>query len=284
MFDGEPVSWPAGLAETWRVLIRRPAPLATPPLHSNGSSAECFPGFLSASLDRADSQLLRAAATDRGAMLNDLLLRDMFLTLDDWNRHQNPKRRPPRLRIMMPTDMRVSQDCEMPAANLTSYTFLTRDVRDWSSSDELLSSIQAETQSIKSRHSGTKFMSMVAWASRRQKLLPYLAARNICLATVVLSNAADPSRRFTAKFKRDAGRIVCGNLVLESISGVPPLRAKTRTTFSISQYDRRVTVSLRCDPHCFRAENTSTLLDLYMRRLRQSVGSPPCACSQTPVA
>ena len=172
----------------------------------------------------------------------------------------------------------------MPAANLTSYTFLTRDINKWVSSDDLLSSIQAETQSIKSRRSGTKFMSLVAWASRRQRLLPYLAARNICLATVVLSNAADPSRRFTAKFKRNAGRIVCGNLVLESISGVPPLRAKTRATFSISQYDRRVTVSLRCDPHCFTTDNTATLLELYMRRLRQSVGSLRCVCSQTPVA
>ena len=214
-------------------------------------------------------------------MLNDLLLRDMFLTLDDWNRVQMPHRRPARLRIMMPTDMRVSEDCEMPAANLTSYTFLTRDTCDLEPAATLLSSIQSETQSIKSRRSGTKFMNMVAWASRRRKLLPYLAARNVCLATVVLSNAADPSRRFTAKFRREGGRIVCGNLVLESISGVPPLRAKTRATFSISQYDRRVTVSVRCDPHCFRPENTATLLDVYMRRLRQSVESGPAVYSQS---
>jgi len=206
-------------------------------------------------------------------MLNDLLLRDMFLTMNDWNRQHAPKHCPVRLRIMMPTDMRISRDCEMPAANLTSYTFLTRDINGRVSSDELLSGIQAETQLIKSRRSGTTFMNMVAWASRRRNLLPYLASRNICLATVVLSNAADPSRRFTAKFKREAGRIVCGNLILESISGVPPLRAKTRATFSISQYDRRVTVSLRCDPHSFRPEDTAALLDLYMLRLSQSAGS-----------
>jgi hypothetical protein len=247
----------------------------------NGTSKDYFPGFLSASFDRKDSQQLRSAADNHGAMLNDLLLRDMFLTLNDWNRKQYPHRRPSRLRIMMPTDMRVSQDCEMPAANLTSYTFLTRNPERWTSANDLLASIQSETQMIKSRRSGTKFMNMVAWASRRRRLLPYLMARNICLATVVLSNAADPSRRFTAKFHRDGGRIVCGNLVLESISGVPPLRAKTHATFSISQYDRRVTVSLRCDPHSFRPENTAALLELYMRRLRQSVGSQPAPTMQT---
>jgi hypothetical protein len=276
LFEGQPLTWPEGLAETWRLLVRHPTALATPPAPAmNGVSKDYFPGFLSASLDREDSKQLRSAADQRGAMLNDLLLRDMFLTLDDWNREQNPGRRPSRLRIMMPTDMRVSQDCEMPAANLTSYTFLTRYPERWTSADDLLASIQAETQMIKSRRSGTKFMNMVAWATRSRRLLPYLMSRNTCLATAVLSNAADPSRRFTAKFYRDHGRIVCGNLVLESISGVPPLRAKTHATFSISQYDRRVTVSLRCDPHSFRPENTAALLELYMCRLRQSVGSLP---------
>jgi hypothetical protein len=169
--------------------------------------------------------------------------------------------------------MRESDDCEMPATNLTSYTFLTRKPRGWGSPQELLTSIQAETSRIKSQRLGTKFMSAVNWTSRRGKLLPYLAASNICLATAVLSNAADPSRRFTAKFRRDAGRIVCGNLVLESITGVPPLRPKTRATFSISQYMRRLTVSLRCDPSCFAMKDTARLLNLYIERLRQSASA-----------
>jgi hypothetical protein len=171
---------------------------------------------------------------------------------------------------MMPTDMRESQDCEMPAANLTSYTFLSRKAGHWGSPDDLLATIQAETARIKSYRLGTKFMSAVNWLSQRSKLLPYVASRNICLATAVLSNAADPSRRFTAKFRREAGRIVCGNLRLESISGVPPLRPKTHATFSISQYTRGLTVSLRCDPSCFALKDTAALLDLYIERLRES--------------
>ena len=115
-------------------------------------------------------------------------------------------------------------------------------------------------------------MLMLAWASAQAVMLPFVLSRNVCLATVVLSNAGDPSRRFTAKFPRQSGRIVCGNLVLEAITGVPPLRVKTRAAFSISQYDRRLAVSLRCDPHYFRLEDTATLLDIYVRRLCQSAG------------
>jgi hypothetical protein len=228
-----------------------------------------FPGFLSMSLDRPIAQKLRAIADAYGATLNDLLLRDLFLTMHTWNKQQGAEGNK-RLGIMMPTDMRESEDCEMPAANLTSYTFLSRRAGRWGSPGRLLATIQAETARIKSHRLGTKFMSSVNWLSQRRKLLPYVASRNICLATAVLSNAGDPSRRFTAKFRREAGRVVCGNLTLDSITGVPPLRPKTHATFSVSQYTRRLTVSLRCDPSCFAMKDTAVLLNLYIERLRQS--------------
>ncbi len=268
----QPVGWRAGLALGYRILFRRPVPLAAPSAAREGRAIDDFPGFLSFSLDRTIAQQLRSAADTRGATLNDLLLRDLFLTMREWNR-QHGSGGHQRLAVMMPTDMRRSEDCEMPAANLTSYTFLARETRSFGTPDELLSTIQAETLRIKSLRLGTKFMSAVNWMSRKPKLLPFLASRNVCLATAVLSNAADPSRRFTAKFRRDEGRIVAGNLILEAITGVPPLRAKTRATFSISQYNRRLTVSLRGDPKCFTLEDTAALLQTYMQRLRDSASA-----------
>jgi hypothetical protein len=91
---------------------------------------------------------------------------------------------------------------------------------------------------------------------------------------VVLSNTADPSRRFTGRFPRQAGRICCGNLVLEDITGIPPLRPKTRASFAISQYDRRLTLCLRCDPRHFRLSDTAELLQMYSQQLRQSADLP----------
>jgi hypothetical protein len=265
----QPVGWRGGLALGYRILFRRPVPLAAPSAARNGRASEDFPGFLSMTIDRAAAEQLRAAADQRGANLNDLLLRDLFLTMHDWNAMHGYKGHK-RLGIMMPTDMRGSEDCEMPAANITSYNFLSRESRSFDRPDELLKSIQDETSRIKGHRLGTKFMSAVNWMSRKSKLLPFLASRNVCLATAVLSNASDPSRRFTAKFRRVAGRIACGNLILEAITGVPPLRAKTRATFSISQYNRRLTVSLRCDPRSFTLEDTAVLLEMYMQRLRDS--------------
>jgi hypothetical protein len=263
-------SWPAGLAESCRILVNRPLPLTLPMGRRANDCTDRFPGFLSMSLDRTEHQCLRKAAGERGASLNDLLLRDLFLALNDWNKQQGLRRRAQPLRIMMPVDLRDVEDREMPAANLTSYAFLNRNARKWGSPDELLMSIRAETELFKSHQSGQRFMHIIDRALRRRWLLPFILSRNICLATAVLSNAADPSRRFTATFSRQSGRIVCGNLVLDAITGVPPLRLKTRATFSISQYNRQLAVSLRCDPHYFCLEDTAMLLHTYMRRLRQS--------------
>ena len=167
---------------------------------------------------------------------NDLLLRDLFLTLARWNDGVGRSAR--WLRIMMPTDLREGQDIEMPAANLTSYIFLTRRASECRSPDSLLQTVRQDTTLVKNQRLGTVFMDTLYAASHVPGLLPFALRRNLCLATAVLSNSADPSRRFTPRFSRQAGLLVCGNLILEDISGVPPLRRKTRATFSISQYAR----------------------------------------------
>ena len=57
-------------------------------------------------------------------------------------------------------------------------------------------------------------------------VLQILARRRSCIATTCLSNIGDPSKRFTADLPREEGRIVAGNLTLEDIRGVPPIRQR----------------------------------------------------------
>jgi hypothetical protein len=264
---------PLALRQAWHILVPRPTPLAPPARRpAPGASGEMFPGFLSTSLDRTEHQRFRDTAGRAGVSPNDLLLRDLFLTLARWNEDVGRSAR--WLRIMMPTDLREGDDIEMPAANLTSYSFLTRRASECREPDALLQTIRQQTALVKSQRLGTVFMDTVYAACHVRGLLPFVMRRNLCLATAVLSNAADPSRRFTPRFPRQAGRLVCGNLILEDITGVPPLRRKTRATVSISQYDRRLTVSLRCDPHLFRLEDSAELLRRYIEQLRTSANSP----------
>jgi hypothetical protein len=159
---------------------------------------------------------------------------------------------------------------------MTSYTFLCRDMKRFTAPQALLESIRQETAAIKHQRSATAWSDMAYAASTVPGLLPFLLGRNLCFATAILSNAAEPSRRFTATFPRKDRRILCGDTILEDITGVPPLRRNTRAAFSISQYDTRLTISLRCDPHLFRLEDTSTLLQLYTQQLYASAEIKAC--------
>lgn len=252
--------------EGFKYMTTRPTPLA-PPRKESGHALAAFPSVHSVTLDRAAHEALRETAMRSGAMLNDLLLAGLFLTLRDWNVRKTG--RPGRMfRVMMPVDMRNTDDYETPAANKMSYTFLNRDPAELELSAALVTSVRQDTQRIKSEGHGARFADMLAGGFAVKGLMPLLLSHPFCMATAILSNVGDPSRRFTARFPRRGGRVVCGDVVLEQITGAAPLRYKTRATISAFAYNRKLTLSARCDPFTFTAGDTQEFLDLYVAQLQ----------------
>ena len=261
-----------GLAYAWRVFAKQVRSLS-PPREKSEDAITAFPAICSQSFDRDQHKALRAAAGTYGVMLNDLLLAEMFLTILEWN--ELIDKHPTRgwLRIMMPLDMRDKRDFAMPAGNLTSYTFITRRSQECADFHRLVRDIREETARIKHEGLGTRFIDAVMLAQGAPKVLDFLLSRNRCISSVILSNIGEPSRRFTARLPRQKGKVVCGNMILDSISGVPPMRTKSHATWAIFTYARKMTVSLRCDPFRFSMEHTESLLDIYMKRLSRHIGN-----------
>ncbi len=273
------LTWSA-LREGWSVFGHSIAPVAPPRVDYPLRDADVLsPGICAVEFLPDEHQALRQVAATQGAMLNDLLLAEMFRSVGRWNEEQGSTWGDPRLRIMMPFDMRGQHDHSMPAANMTSYTFLTRRVSACRNLDELLKGIRQETSGIKLGREGSAFMDAVMVSQRVPWLLPLLLRRNRCLASLTLSNVGDPSKRFTATFPRIQGRVQCGNLLLDRVLGVPPLRQKMHATLAVFTYLRRLTVCLRCDPRVFSEAATQALLNTYADGLRAHVDS---RSSQTP--
>ncbi|HEY6563377.1 MAG TPA: hypothetical protein VIY86_02675, partial [Pirellulaceae bacterium] len=211
---------------------------------------------------------LRDAATRHGVMLNDLLMAEMFQTLRAWNQeHQGARRRA--LRIMMPSDMRDVVDYSMPAANMTSYNFVHRKQKDCDRPEELLRGIREETQLIKHDQRGRYFVEAVMATDYVPGLLKFITSDRRCLATVTLSNMGDPTRRFAATFPRREGKLVCGNLVLQNMVGVSPLRPLTRAAVSIVTFCRKLQINVRCDGHVMGVPESRAFLRAYVGRLEQ---------------
>ena len=243
------------------------------PLHPSktgpGRRTAPFPGIRSFSFDRAEHKQLRDDAGKMGIMVNDLLLMEFLYTMQQWNTAKRPLKPGRRFRIMMPVDLRETEDYETPASNIMGYTFITRNARQLRDPKRLARTIREETATIKHDRLGKRFIDTITGAANIRGLLPLLLSVPRTLATAILSNAGDPSRRFTASFPRQAGRAVCGNLTLDEITGVPPIRPKTRATLSIFTYNRMLTLSLRCDPHLFTLDDTQEMLSMYVEKLRQ---------------
>ncbi len=221
------------------------------------------PDVVSYSFDKAQHKLLREASSRLGVTLNDLLLAEIFRTMCDWNRRHGSSRRE-RLRIMMPSDMRDKADYAMPAANMTSYNFITRGVKECDDLTALVKSIRDETARIKHEQRGRHFIDSIMSAKLVPGLLPFLLSGQRCLSTVTVSHMGDPTRRFLATFPRKNGKLVCGDVVLENMLGVSPLRPKTRAALSIVTLYRELTLNVRCDPHNMSITDSQQLLNMLV--------------------
>jgi hypothetical protein len=211
-------------------------------------------------------ELSRIAAM-QSVMLNDLLLRDYFLTLEAWNRGTPEAQRP--IRILVPTNLRRREDYRMPAANVFSFSFLSRWSRDCKNRDELLESIRDEMVEVKRQKRGLYFEAGLRIFCVWPALLRWSLGRPWPFATAIFSNLGAGLDNVPLPVCN--GRRVCGNLVFEGGSGAAPIRPDTRVSFAIHSYAGRMAVCCRCDPRTFSPQQRRELLDAYVDQLRTTI-------------
>jgi len=259
------------ILRTWYGLLRRQSAVVAAAPGSAGVAdrplGEPRSDFATGVLAADDVRRLRQVAHQRGATLNDLLLRDLFLTLRDWNRQQGQRERGP-LRINMPTSLRGRSDRALPAANVLAFTFPSRHAAECDDPVRLLESIRQETQRIRQQRAGLYFIGGLAFASRLPGVVPWALRHQASFATAVFSNVGRIFSR-TPLPRRD-GRLVCGELTLRRLVGVPPLRPGTRAAVAVVEYGDETTVNLLCDRRWFGPAQSAALLDLYLGHLRTS--------------
>ena len=229
-----------------------------------------FPGLKSFTFDAPLTKTLLNYCRQRGVTLNDLLLRDMFLAIHDWNERLNPARPGRWLRVNMPVDLRGKLHEGIPSTNVMSYTFLTRSSRDCRDRRRLLETIGWETRMIKRWNLGLLFLDGLKASRKIPGALKLFTSGRIGFATVVHSFLGEISRRFGVRFPHRDGRLLMGNLLFRRLIAAPPVRPMTRAAFVLNVYHGELTVSVRCDPHLFAEEDAEKFLDGLAGRLRQT--------------
>ncbi len=204
--------------------------------------------------------------------MNDLLMCDMFQTLQRWNSRQRPENPGRHLRINMPVLLRCRGEEDVSAACTMSYTFLTRRANECGDPGRLLESVRCQTDLIKRYDLGTMFLDGLAIAQRLPGVLPLLLGSRRCLATVVLSNMGNPIWQFPRGLPCESGKAVAGEMVLQGVTGSPPIRQHTRAAFFIVYYADTLTIGARCDPCHFTARDAGQLLAMYTAQIEATAG------------
>lgn len=252
--------------------IKGVAPLSGPSKTERSTkSPGLFPGLCSFEFDQKLYRSLRHVGEQRGQTTNELLIERLLITMRQWN-EANGQRGKRDLCIMMPMDLREIQSRMATAANLVTYAMIRRKQSECVESESLIDSLRQEMLKLKHTRLRTPFMSLIAFVNRFPTGIKRWVSSRRCMATAIVSNTGDPTKRFGVTFPRTKGLLQAGNLSMTDIYGVPPMRKGTRLTISIFTYRRVLKICLRCDPHLFDADATQRFADAYRKSIEDLVG------------
>lgn len=280
-----------GLLGARQFLMRRPVPLCGTQGERHGLPERCdapsenWPASFMHCFDDAETVGLRTAARQQGVTINDLLTRDLFLTLAAWRRSNGQGFENDWLRISVPMNLRGPHDRRLPAANVVSMVFLDRRCCESGDPDVLLNSIRQEMGLISRNHLGLTFVLSLALAARLPGGLKRLMPGDKCSATAVLTNVGEVFGRL--RLPRDSQRrIVLGGTTLEAIDGLAPLRPHTTLAITAFRYAGRQCTTFHYDPRCFTQPEAHTLRSDYLARIRKSASAdrsiPPDSLPDAP--
>jgi NRPS condensation-like uncharacterized protein len=269
-----------GLHVVGKFFLRNAVPLGTPAqeeVHANLQVV--FPSPMSLDLDADTTSKVIAAAKSKNVTVNDLLARDLFLAINAWrSQHETPLKKG-WVRFFVPINHRVPQDATLSAANIMSAVFLERHPGQLTDPESLLRSLQAQMQKVKRNQLGFLFIAAHALFSRIPRLRHHVIHQRQCISSCVFSNIGVVFKHSSLP-QRD-GKLLIGDMTLDKIDFVAPLRPLTAAAFCVSTYARRLSINLHFDPRVISRQQAEELLQMLNCRIhesltRQKTNATPC--------
>jgi len=258
-----------GLGGVRQYLTRSAAPIVPHEIRPDDEPPpEGYPAVRSWTFNAEETARLRKAAKGRQVTMNDLMARDLFLALATFRSGQNLAD-DRWLRMMVPMNLRSTDDRRLSAANVVSLVFLDRRDADYGDEERLLQSIHEQMDLIKRLHLGLTFV----FSSYVCRYLPGGLKRRVRQGKSDISCIFTNLGRVLAHspLLKNSGRLVSGNATLERIEAAAPIRPNLCASFAVYTYARELTVNLHYDPRVISSEQATCLLDAFVQRTRTSI-------------
>ena len=251
-----------------------------------------------ARLSREETDRFRAAAKARGVTMNDLILRDLFVSLRTHNLavgadDLTPGGEPGFLRVSVPVNLRGRDDLPgsvrrpaarargggLSVANKIGMALLTRAPRLTEDPEALLASVHEEMAWVRRTERGRRFVEAIRLAHRVLGRTPERIVGENCYATAVLSNIGDLSRVIPPALRDAEDRLYAPaadpgrRLTALDYATASPGRPRTRATVLVATYAGRLRLNLWTDPREIAPAHADALLADLAARVRRSAGA-----------
>jgi len=261
-----------GLGGARDFLMHRPAPLATPAGKIDEAlPPPVFPSPLVRELDAADTERILATSKSLEVTANDLLVRDLFLAVGAWRKKWGVGSDRDWLRFSIPMSLRTEADERMPMANSVSSVFLDRHADDFLDAENLLDGIHSQMELIKRLQLQYTFILSLGVTRWMPGGIARATRADRCQLTCWMSNLGRVLAR-TPLPRRD-GRIVAGDVELESVDYVIPLRPHVNAAFCAYTYAGRLRILMQFDTRSITDEQAEDLLATYVGQIQETIGN-----------
>lgn len=260
-----------GLHIVGKHFVRKAAPLGLLSVDQPLQQTTAFPSPCTTYFDRQITACILSETKRRRVTVNDLLARDLFLAIHEWRTQHGAELKDEWLRFFVPINQRTTEDETISAANIMSAVFLERNQRQLRDAESLLQSIQAEMQVHKRSQHGFLFIAAQALMKKMPRLRNRVIRRGKCVSSCVFTNMGIILSR--TPLPRREGKLTIGEIVLDRVDFVAPLRPLTAAAFCVYTYAGGLTVNLHFDPRSISRMHADELLELFRRKIHDSVNS-----------
>jgi len=239
-------------------------------------NAQTFPCTVSAELSATYVFALENEAQQKGVTLNDILMRDCVMALLGVDKPNMLSDKLDKLALLVPVSMeRKLADYLMPAANISSCYLLNTTRQAARDPAGLLQSVAQQSNHVRQFTLGLAPVRAMRIAGSIPGGMAWLTKPSIFrprLATAVFSYLGRPLSM--SKLRRVDGKLVSGNLVLESIEPVPLIfKHGPYVAFGVVIYGGRLSVTLHYHRGYLSRYDAEDLINAYVKRLKGTASS-----------
>lgn len=254
-----------GLKGVRQFLMRSPVALVD---HNLPRESPNQVSSIEACLSESSFRSIRAYAQQNRVTVNECIAAAIFDAVNDFRNDRRESRPSDWIRMMIPMDMRSSDDKKgLTACNVVSSVFLDRQPTQVSDFKGLLNSINQEMHLIKENKLAFMFLLSI-WLRKLTHIGRHgsaLAKR--CETTMVFTNLGRIFPR--TKLTKGADGIRCGNLVLNDFSILAPLNPFTILAVSYCEFASIPKIQLRYCDRVMMTDDAKAIMDKIVRRLQQ---------------